>query len=88
MNVLKHCTTRWLSLERAVKRLLHLRPALHAYFDREAEVGNDRARKIAEKLASDETKLYVSFCSICPEASEHLQHFFPVDYQQDWVNAR
>ena len=61
INVLKHCTTCWLSLERAVKRLLHLWPALHAYFDREAEVGNDRARKIAEKLASDETKLYVSF---------------------------
>ena len=40
MCVLKHCTTRWLSLKCAVNCLLSLWPALHTYFDREAEVGN------------------------------------------------
>ena len=37
LRVLKHCTTRWLSLERCVKRLLDQWPALYAYFDKEAE---------------------------------------------------
>ena len=62
MRVLKHCTTRWLSLERAVKRLVQLWPALHAYFDRECEGrSNERARRVAVLLASVETKLIVHF---------------------------
>ena len=63
MRVLKHCTTRWLSLERAVNRLLTLWSALNAYFDRKADTGNDRCKKIAEMLLSSETKLYISFVS-------------------------
>ena len=34
MRILKHCTTRWLSLQRATSRLLDLWPALESYFDR------------------------------------------------------
>ena len=63
MRVLKHCTTRWLSLERAVNRLLTLWPALNAYFNREADTGNDCCKKIAEMLFRSETKLYISFVS-------------------------
>ena len=36
-RVLKHCSTRWLSLERAINRLLQLWPALYAYFNREID---------------------------------------------------
>ena len=32
-----HCKTCWLSLEKAVQRVLHQWSALHAYFDKEAE---------------------------------------------------
>ena len=32
-----NCSAQWLSLERCVKRLLDQWPALHAYFDKEAE---------------------------------------------------
>ena len=35
MKILKHCTTRWLSLERCIKRVIDQWPALFAYFDRE-----------------------------------------------------
>eukprot|EP00117_Sycon_ciliatum_P019217 scpid92565/ scgid17493/ Zinc finger protein 862 len=63
MRVLKHCTTRWLSLERATTQLLALWPALHTYFDREAETGNERMKRIAELLGRAETKLYVNFVS-------------------------
>ena len=63
VRVLKHCTTRWLSLERATARLITLWPALNAYFDREAETGNERVKKIAELLGKVETKLYAHFVS-------------------------
>ena len=62
LRVLKHCTTRWLSLQRAIKRLIELWPALHAYFDRESESSrNERVRRVATLLASVETKLFVNF---------------------------
>ena len=37
LKIIKHCKTRWLSLEKAVQRVLHQWSALHAYFDKEAE---------------------------------------------------
>ena len=60
LAVIKHCSTRWLSLERAVKRLLILWPALLAYFDREREV-NDRTKRVADALANPEAKLWCHF---------------------------
>lgn len=61
VRVIKHCTTRWLSLERALNCLILLWPALHAYFDRESETGNERVRNVADKLRSLETKFYALF---------------------------
>ena len=63
MQVLKHCTTRWLSLECAVKRLIPMWTALHAYFDLEKEhdCRNERVKRVASSLSSIETKLYVHF---------------------------
>ena len=51
LQVLKHCSTRWLSLERAVKKLLILWPALYAYFDRgtaTAKSDKERVKRIAK----------------------------------------
>ena len=62
VHILKHCTTRWLSLEKAIKRLLLLWPALHAYFDRQSEGNaNERVRRISKFLSSVQTKLFVAF---------------------------
>ena len=63
LRVLKHSTTRWLSLLRCLKRLLKQWPALHAYFDRlvEKERNNDRARRVADSLRSLEVKLICRF---------------------------
>ena len=62
--ILKHCTTRWLSLERCVKRLIDQWPALHAYFDREAENDrNVRLQRIAKHLKNTEVKLLCNFVS-------------------------
>ena len=62
--ILKHCTTRWLSLECCVKRLLNQWPALHAYFDREVESDhNARLQRIAKHLKNPEVKLLCHFVS-------------------------
>ena len=60
---LKHCSTRWLSLERALSRLLLLWPTLFAYFDREADRSSDKARvkRVVLSLRKVETKLYWHF---------------------------
>ena len=60
LNIVKHCSTRWLSLERAVKRLLALWPALRAYFDRERGI-NACASRVADALMSIEVKLWFHF---------------------------
>ena len=50
MRILKHCTTRWLSLERCIKRVIDHWPALFAYFDREVHAcsNNDRVQRISK----------------------------------------
>ena len=59
--VLKHCSTRWLSLERAIKRLLILWPA---HFDREiGKSDKERVKRVAKALSNVETKLYCQFVS-------------------------
>ena len=60
VSVLKHCTARCLSLERAVKRLIDLWQALHAYFDREKGTG-ERPRRVPDVLASSDVKLTCHF---------------------------
>ena len=62
-RVLKHCSTRWLSLKRAIKRLLILWPALY-YFDREiGKSDKERVKRVAKALSNVETKLYCQFVS-------------------------
>ena len=63
VKVLKHCSTKWLSLERALKRLLLLWPALYAYFDSEVDKSTDKARvkRVSLSLGKVETKLYCHF---------------------------
>ena len=62
VRILKHCSTRWLSLERALKRLLSLWPALYAYFDREiCSADRARVKRLAKALSDVETKLHCHF---------------------------
>jgi hypothetical protein len=62
LKIIKHCKTRWLSLEKAVKRVLQQWCALHAYFDREAESNRvARVLRLDEHLKSPLTKLVMLF---------------------------
>ena len=60
MKVLKHCTTQWLSLECAIKRLIELWPGLHAYFNHESEGSGARPNEHVTMLLL-ETQLYLTF---------------------------
>ena len=65
LRILKHCTTRWLSLERCVKRLIDQWPALFAYFDRQVDIlpTDDRVSRVAKQLGDPEVKLFCHFVS-------------------------
>ena len=61
-KVLKHGSTRWLSLEKCVNRTLEQWPALTSYFLSEAD--NLKAQKIQERLVDHEMKLYFMFLQV------------------------
>ncbi|XP_056003345.1 uncharacterized protein LOC125662754 isoform X2 [Ostrea edulis] len=62
MKILKHCSTRWLSLERCVQRTLQRWPALKSYFQSHAECEKPgRINRCMEVLISDEMWLYFAF---------------------------
>lgn len=52
MKILKHCQTRWLSLEKCVSRLLHQWKALQSYFTSHDDVEKPgRIKRVADWLA-------------------------------------
>ena len=65
LRILKHCTTKWLSLDRCIKRVIDQWPALHAYFDREVDIepSNQRVQRISKHLKNPMVKLLCHFVS-------------------------
>lgn len=63
LTILKHSTTRWLSLQRCVKRLVDQWPALYAYVDRQVDIEptNARVQRVASQLKDPEVKLICYF---------------------------
>ena len=62
LNILKHCKTRSLNLERSVKRVLQQWQALLAYFDKESEEDNSaRVQRLNKHLKGPLTKLFMHF---------------------------
>ena len=78
LHVLKHSTTRWLSLLRCLRHLLGQWPALHAYFDRlaEEEQNDDRVQRVASSLSSLQTKLICRFVLYALEALNKFTTIF------------
>ena len=69
LAIIKHCATRWLSLERCTKRTINQWPALRSYFNSHNDVEKPgRVRRVAEWLAGDDMRLTFEFLSyILPE---------------------
>ena len=62
MKILRHASTRWLSLERCVKRTLQQWPALASYFESHEEVEKPgRVKRISELLSNPVAKLLYMF---------------------------
>ena len=61
-KIIKHCKTRWLSLEKAVQCVLHEWSALYAYFDKEAEDDTTaHVTRLDQHFKSPMTKLVILF---------------------------
>lgn len=62
MKILKHCSTRWLSLERCVSRTLQQWPAFQSYFQSHADCKKPGSvNRCVQFLDSDEMWLYFNF---------------------------
>ena len=63
-EVLKHVSTRWLSMEKCINRTLSQWSALYSYYNTIPESEKrGKAMNLAKAYASDETKLYFHFLS-------------------------
>ena len=79
-KILKHCETRWLSLERCVNRTLQQWPALKSYFLSHDDVEKPgRVKRIAEHLDSAEMKLYFHFLTFILEPLNEFNTLFQAD---------
>ena len=80
LKILKHASTRWLSLERCVKRTLAQWPALESYFNSHLE--SDKAgqvKQLAELLVSAEVRLYFMFLSFILGPMNEFNTAFQMD---------
>ena len=68
-KIIKHCKTRWLSLEKAVNRVLQQWPALYAYFDYVSENDHSsRVKRLDQNFKSHLTKLVILFLKFALES--------------------
>ena len=64
LKILKHAATRWLSLERCVKRTIAQWPALESYFKSHTESDKPgQVKQLAEQFESTQVRLYFMFLS-------------------------
>ena len=63
VRVLKHSTTRWLSIRHCLQRFLDQCDALYAFFDRQVDIEprNERVKSIAKQMAAPITRLICQF---------------------------
>ncbi|CAG2237125.1 unnamed protein product [Mytilus edulis] len=62
LKILKHVSTRWLSLHTCITRILHHWPALKSYFNSHQDVEKEgRVKRVAKHLNNPEMMLYFQF---------------------------
>jgi hypothetical protein len=78
-KILKHCDTRWLSLQKCVKRTLEQWPALKSYFVSHDDVEKPgRVKRVAGYLENPEMKLYFHFLEYILEPLNEFNTLFQV----------
>ena len=73
-SVLKHCETRWLSLQRAIDRTLEIWDALLSYFTSHNDV--EKPRTIFRVISNKFTKPWLTFLSNTLEVFNRFNKFF------------
>ena len=69
LKILKHCKTRWLSLEKCVQRVIQQWSALYAYFDKQAETDHSaRVSRLDQHFKSHLSKLVMLFLEFALES--------------------
>lgn len=82
-KILKHSSTRWLSLMKCIDRVLRQYDALKSYFssclsEKKASDKNKKKSKmaiLAEQLNDPITKVYMLFCIVCCQFLIHLRRY-------------
>ena len=83
LKILKHASTRWLSLERCVNRFLQQWPALLSYFQSHGDVERPgRIQRCAKYLGSVEMKAYFRFLSFILQPLNVFNTLFQTDATQ------
>ena len=83
LKILKHASTRWLSLEKCVNRFLQQWPALLSYFEsHEDRERPGRVKRCADYLASVEMKAYFVFLSFILQPLNSFNTIFQTDATQ------
>ena len=83
LKILKHASTRWLSLERCVNRFLQQWPALLSYFQSHDDVERPgRIQRCAKYLGSVEMKAYFRFLSFILQPLNVFNMLFQTDARQ------
>ncbi|KAI0212984.1 hypothetical protein LSAT2_002036, partial [Lamellibrachia satsuma] len=83
LKILKHASTRWLSLQRCVNRFLQQWLALLSYFEsHEDRERPGRVNRCADYLASLEMKVYFMFLSFILEPLNKFNTIFQTDATQ------
>jgi len=79
LQILKHCPTRWLSLDKAVTRTLNQYPALVSYFkSHEDNEKPGRVKRVFEQLNSPLTRLTLHFLAFILPAMNDFNKAFQV----------
>ena len=79
-KILKHSSTRWLSLEKCVNRLLEHWPALLSYFNSHDDVEKPgRVKRCAAYLRDHEVRLYYHFLSVILQPLNNFDTMYQVD---------
>lgn len=80
IKILKHCSTRWLSLDKCVNRLLHYWPAFQSYFNSHENVEKPgRVKRCASYLSNPEMRLYFNFISFILQPLNDFNTMFQAD---------
>ncbi|XP_062610502.1 uncharacterized protein LOC134272272 [Saccostrea cucullata] len=80
LKILKHSSTRWLSLEKCVGRFLHHWPALKSYFSSHDDVEKPgRVKRCAAYLNDHEMYMYFSFLSFILHPLNEFNTIFQAD---------